>query len=341
MSWIGFLTKRFANIGFIQVLTNLAIVAYVRTQVDLPPDRKVVPSMPAPFRSMLAALLIIFLTFTIGCGQGPAATSRDISLGVVYYLGYGWDVSGPPWNPIGGRGSQGWIEVKWDIIWSGLVTTVPEIGFYASGDPDIIETHLLLMESLGVDFVILPYQGWGDADLDGELDHPSYIGARVHDAAQLVLDTANRLELDMQFAFMVEPFMEHFSGGKLEPERVTDAQRQDILDRMRDDFYSPYADQMYQVDGLPLIAAPERFTWGPYRHSGGRYSQRNVVWHQKLGPSEDWAWVAVDRPPSGVFEDGTIFVWPRYDEFGVWLSHRPDMENRPLDAVLRMDPFLT
>ena len=129
----------------------------------------------------------------------------------------------------------------------------------------------------------------------------------------------------MQFAFMVEPFMEHFSGGKLEPERVTDAQRQDILDQMWDDFYSPYADQMYQVDGLPLIAAAERFTWGPYRDSGGRYSQRNVVWHQKLGPSEDWAWVAVDRPPSGVFEDGTIFVWPRYDEFGVWLSHRPDI----------------
>ena len=117
----------------------------------------------------------------------PAATSGGADLGVVYYLGYGWDVSGPPWNPIGGRGSQGWIEVKWDIIWSGLVTTVPEIDFYASGDPATIETHLLLMESLGVDFVILPYQGWGDADLDGEIDHPSYIGAEcgVYASGQL------------------------------------------------------------------------------------------------------------------------------------------------------------
>lgn len=271
----------------------------------------------------------------------PETNKTQVDLGVVYYLGYGWNVSAPPWQPEGGLGTQGWNDIKFDTLWSGLVTSVPAIGFYSSGDPETIESHLLQMENIGVDFVIVPYQGWGDADLDGLIDDPSYIGVKVHDAAKLVLETAGRLDLQMQFAFMVEPFMEHFSGGKLKPERVSDAQRQSILDRMWNDFYLPYAGQIYLVDGLPLIVAAERFTWGPYQDAKGRYTQRNVVWRRNLGASEDWAWVARDTPPSRVFEDGTIFIWPRYDEFGVWLSHRPDMAGRPMEKILRMDPFLT
>ena len=36
--------------------------------------------MPGPIRSMLAASLIIFLTFTVGCVQGQATMSNDVSL---------------------------------------------------------------------------------------------------------------------------------------------------------------------------------------------------------------------------------------------------------------------
>jgi len=59
------------------VLTDLAVVANVRTRVGLPRTRKEVSSMPEPIRSMLAALLIIFLTFTVGCVQGQATMSNE------------------------------------------------------------------------------------------------------------------------------------------------------------------------------------------------------------------------------------------------------------------------
>ena len=294
--------------------------------------------MPKPFRTPLAASLIIFLVFSVSCAQEPAAISGDVSLGTVYYLGYGWDVSGPPWDPIGGLGSQGWNDITGNTLWSGFVTTRPEIGFYHSGDVQTITWQLKQMEEAGIQFVMIAYMGWGDADLDGVQE--GYLGHRVHDAALLVLESIRQNDIPIQFALMVEPFMEHWSGGKLEPEDVRDEQRQMILDRLWEDFYRPYADLAYKIDGKPLIAAAERFSWGDYEDSQGRYEQRNIVWHHELAPFEDWSWVAVNEPPTDVFSDGTVFVWPRFDEWALWLSHGPGIEDRPFEGVYRMDPFL-
>ena len=55
-----------------------------------------------------------------------------------------------------------------------------------------------------------------------------------------------------------------------------------ILDRLWEDFYEPYADLAYKIDGKPLIAAAERFSWGLYEDADGRYEQRNIVWHHEL-----------------------------------------------------------
>ena len=268
----------------------------------------------------------------------PAATSGGADLGVVYYLGYGWDVSGPPWNPIGGLGSQGWNDITGNTLWAGFVTTRPEIGFYAPGDPQTISWQLQKMQETGIDFVLIAYMGWGDADLDGREE--GYLGQRVHDAALLVLESIRRNNTPIKFALMVEPFMEHWSGGKLEPEDVTDEQRQMILDRLWEEFYQPYSDLAYKIDGKPLIAAAERFSWGHYEDSHGRYEQKNIVWHHELAPFEDWSWVAASMPPSDVFADGTVFVWPRYDEWSNWLAHGPGMKPRPFEGIYRMDPFL-
>ncbi len=65
------------------MLTDLAVVANVRTRVGLPRARKEVSFMPEPIRSMLAVSIIIFLTFTVGCVQGQATMSNDVSLGAV------------------------------------------------------------------------------------------------------------------------------------------------------------------------------------------------------------------------------------------------------------------
>ncbi len=104
----------------------------------------------------------MFLVFSAGCAQEPAAISVEVSLGTVYYLGYGWDVSGPPWDPIGGLGSQGWNDITGNTLWSGFVTTRPEIGFYPSGDIQTIAWQLQKMQEAGIQFVLIAYMGWGD-----------------------------------------------------------------------------------------------------------------------------------------------------------------------------------
>lgn len=321
----------------------------------------------------LAAAVLIGLFLTLGCGKeqvamptstpsptsmasenpsttaratpapAPLATPTDSDLGMVYYVSYGWDVSGPPWSPVGGLGSRGWNDILNDNLWTGFVTNRPALGFYASADPKVIESHLRQMDAIGVDFLLISYLGWGDADLDGNLDEPVYINAPEHEVVQLVLETIDRMGLDLKFALMVEPFMEYFSGyvnPRLEPEEVTEQQFQVILDRAWADFYSPYSHLVYTIRGKPLIAAAARFSWRDYIDNENRFTQRNIVWHTDGRPYSDWVWKAVDRPPSDVFADGTVFVWPRLDELPVWLAHPPRMQQRPLETVQRMDPFL-
>ena len=65
------------------MLTDLAVVAKVRTRFRLPRDRKEVFPMPEPIKSILAVPLIIFLTSTGGCVQGQATLSNDCSLGLL------------------------------------------------------------------------------------------------------------------------------------------------------------------------------------------------------------------------------------------------------------------
>ncbi len=148
--------------------------------------------MLKPRRTTLAASIIIFLVFSVGCAQEPNATTDDVSLGMVYYVNYGRDVSGPPWSPVGGLGSRGWNDITFENLWTGFVTNRPALGFYDSADPNVIDSHLRQMDAIGVDFLLISYLGWGDADLDGNLDEPVYINAPEHEVVQRVFASSQQ-----------------------------------------------------------------------------------------------------------------------------------------------------
>ena len=139
----------------------------------------------------LAAAEIVGLILVLGCAREPArpavpeknqsptpttiskpeplpsssspsaltVTSDGVDLGMVYYVNYGRDVSGPPWSPVGGLGSRGWNDISYENLWTGFVTNRPALGFYNSADPNVIDSHLRQMDAIGVDFLLISYLG--------------------------------------------------------------------------------------------------------------------------------------------------------------------------------------
>jgi hypothetical protein len=105
-----------------------------------------------------------------------------------------------PWfeaDPAAGRWGWHWTMNRFDPAKSvgghpEIASTFhPVIGPYDSADPHVVEYHLLLMRLAGIDGVIVDW--YGRADL---WDH-----ARIHRCAQLVVDRAARLGLDVAVCY--------------------------------------------------------------------------------------------------------------------------------------------
>ena len=120
-------------------------------------------------------------------------------------------------------------EESWD---RSKIVDRPVLGYYNSSDPAVIRQQLLLIEELGVDFVVISWWGFYDDD-----------GIFRDGAARQVFETAQSINSALKFAVMVEPFNEtgdsYDYGG--------------IYDRVFDTFVEPYSGLYYNYSGKPLI----------------------------------------------------------------------------------------
>ena len=270
-------------------------------------------------------------------------TASDAQLAVTLYVSYGYDPE-PPHEPMAGLNASGWNDMCGSTFCSGMKVERPEAGFYSSADTNIIARQLREMEDAGIGVVVISWWGWGDADLDGvvEKDH---ITIRYDDTTRSVLDYMKAHHPDMRFALLVEEFWWVF--GHFGETEITNHQIGMILDHIWENYYGPrsdYADLAFQWTeegrSKPLFLAS-----GPFleSHTGGeeRMALRSVVF-SSFDTADRTTWPAPHYlvPPSPVYEDGVVMIWPRKDEWYLNMERWPHSGQDPMES-LRVDPFLT
>ena len=207
---------------------------------------------------------------------------------------------------------------------------MPYKGFYCSSDPDIVSWQLARMQEAGISLVLYSWWGWGDTDLDGDVE--GHVDQHMNASLTELLNQIQAARSDMKVAVIVEPFT--LTQADVHPVNLGDHQRRMVLDYLWENYYNLYTDQMFSWQDRPLVISfdpmvlPEdpRFT---IRHWTGR---------AKGEAGEGWDWTFA--PPQDIIEarsdDGVVFVYPRFDEYYLHLGGAGYLTGGPR----RVDPIL-
>lgn len=250
----------------------------------------------------------------------------EVPLAAILAGWYGYDVHTGECQE--GIGSYHWNDTS---NTAGVVHT-PYRGFYCSSDPELVSWQLEQMERAGIQVILFSWWGWGDTDLDGSIEGHAdqYINEALTELLNQIRDTGS----DMEVAIIVEPFTVPQAG--LQSSDLSYGQKEGILDYLWDQYYAPYLSHIFHWQGKPLLLdfdpmmLPEdpRFT---IRHWTGRARGEDTV-------AEGWQWFFA--PPQDIVEamseDGTVFVYPRFDEYYAKLFGADYITWEPR----RIDPFL-
>jgi hypothetical protein len=109
----------------------------------------------------------------------------------------------------------------------------PILGYYNSCDPTIIKQHLVWMQDLGIDFVIISWWGFYD-------DYGNF----TDNATKQVFETAQNINSTLKFAVIVEPFNK--TGNPTYDYSTID-------NHIYNDLVLPYSSIYYNYNGQPLI----------------------------------------------------------------------------------------
>jgi hypothetical protein len=251
----------------------------------------------------------------------------QVPLGVVFtgWFGFKHDTG----EMIGGLGSTHWNDGP-DT--SGIIHTPyripgaigpapgnPDVGpsFYCSADPAVVSWQLEKMRQAGVSMLLYSWWGWGDGDLDGVVEgHPDQW---VNLALTEMLDQIKNTGASMKVAVLVEPFT--WTQRQLHPNDLTAQQQQMILDYLWDNYYGPYAGQMFQWDGNPLLVTfdPMKFTVSDARYTLKKLSSQDRT---PQSEAEGWEWWLVPQQPLSVTvsDDGVVFPNHRFSEYYLHLA---------------------
>ncbi|WNJ20450.1 glycoside hydrolase family 71/99-like protein [Pontibacter sp. G13] len=132
----------------------------------------------------------------------------------------------------------------------------PLVGPYDSGDPDLVDYHLLLMKYAGIDGVLIDWYGSHNV-----LDY----GANLNNSNALI-DGVGRTGLE--FGIVYEEFTAE-EVGRRNTFSALDAAKMD-MEYLETEYFS--SDRYIQMNGKPLL-----LTFGP------RYFQSSTQWTQILG----------------------------------------------------------
>ncbi len=247
------------------------------------------------------------------------------TLAVVYAPRYGYGY-------ITGECRGGFNDsMHWGTFW-GTVGE-PEKGYYCCADPEVIEWQLDQLEGMGVEALFVSWWGWGDTDLDGDVEDHSDM--YMNHGIKALLDEIKASNRNMKVAVIAEPFTLTQAG--IHPNELRSAQKQMVLDWLWENYYDLYASQMFQWHGKPLLITfdPVRLPADP-RYTIEAWTGRA---RDSITESEGYEWFFA--PPQDIMEgmsdDGVAFVYPRFDEQYLvdvgapWITWEPR----------RIDPYLT
>ena len=266
---------------------------------------------------------------------------NDVPIATLLYVGFGFEQS-PPFKSVGGLGTTGWNVIGGEppVLWSGLVVTEPEIGWYKSKDIATIDWQLKQMERAGINVVFFSWQGWGDDDLDG-LVEPS-INVEYDATAKMVLDHIKTNNLPFKFAILCEDFPGNYHGISLLD--LTDQQREMVMDYLWTNYYSPetYGDIAFHWDGKPLIAGGANIPgqwWEAHNFTDPRFELREI-YDKPEAEDEHWTAAYYTPPPAKLpGPEGVVMIWPRHDGLLPLLAQNAPWVTK--ETMRRVDPLGT
>lgn len=277
----------------------------------------------------VAALVLMATACGAATREAELSPTSDVPLAALMYLWYGFDLS--TGESIGGIGSSHWNTAGVQGAHRRGVTDEPEYGFYASDDPSVIAQQLADMEAAGISVLLISYWGNGDSNLDGVIENAE--SEAIARAANVLLDYISRNSAPFRVAFVVKPYMSR-------PAEITPLQQPAILDTLWDSFYSVYPSSMFHWEGKPLLV-----TWAPLElKSAGDHRFTIRTWGSYFGgpdwrteSDQDWNWYPEPAwLPETISEDGVYVVFPRFDEYWIYLAGREFGY-----PYRRVDPLLT
>ena len=290
--------------------------------------KRIVPAMALLGIAVLAlgGMWLALVWGEAGMQMPPEPTERTPLL-MLWYLVYGYDWSTGECK--GGPTSVGW-ERPQERVFS------PQAGYYCSSDPSYIAAAINQMKEVGVTTLLLSWHGWGDVDFDGDTDAIDFVANTT--AVVRILEHVRDHEPGMKLVVMVEPFF-LTANPKISPPDVTVERRQVILDYVWDNFYNDFSDQIFQVEGKPLVVnwKNNEGRWPLQETADPRFAFREWGVIEEGGAWEFTAYQGLDGMKIGT--DGAIWIAPRFDEFHLW--NQGAIPDKDFGDLIRLDPYLT
>ena len=258
--------------------------------------------------------------------------TRDVPVAALLYVGHGFQQTYPH-EATGGRGTTGWNVygppgVDDPFPWTGFTTTWPEIGWYASKDPDTVAWQINQMRKAGIDTIIISWFGWGDTKLNNAIPDPNDLFAQYQDAAIVVLEHIKNNEIPMKFALLTEAFTYFVGDERLSTNNLTGEQRQMVTDYVWNNFYAPskYGGFALQLDGKPALFGVPDVKGGWWRNHDWTDDRFRLIEISNNHEDEDEFtadYVYLDPPSAIPGVDGVVNVWPRFTSVVTYASNTP------------------
>ena len=279
----------------------------------------------------MKAIILVICLLVLGChsvadapqGRGDAATQP---LAALMYLWFGFDLD--TGISLGGLKSSHW-NTDLGIGSRVGITDEPAYGFYSSDDPGVIAQQLASMGEAGINTIIVSWHGWGDINFVGSVDDKEK--EAMQRALLALMDYISSTSAPFKVAVLVEPFM-------VDPQGITLAQKQQILDFLRDNVYDIYPAFMFEWESKPLVV-----TWSDVdlkEPKDNRFTVKswsstdNPDW--KTETTLDWNWYPDASLVEGtISDDGVIVLFPRFDEYWMYIMGKDlGHDYRRIDPVL-------
>ena len=271
-------------------------------------------------RRLITAPLTLALLATVTIGCFNVTGSSDVPMMMLVYMVYGFDQETGECK--GGVDSVGWNRAQERAF-------PPSAGYYCVGDDAYMKEAIAQMKSIGVDTLLLSWNGWGDVDFDGRIKAKDY--KATNDAIIDWFADLSEDEPGIKAAVVAERFFE-VGDLSMSSEDVTSAQKQQVRNYIWDNIYRVHPSAVFHWEGKPLLVSYGRWLFDDNPDSRFTLQEWGVI--HEGGDWEFTAHLGLDGMKTG--RDGAIWVAPRFDQFYIWATCSGFKDKEP-NTVVRFD----